>query len=62
MKVKLNIMERVLVKISCLCRDLSYLLMNYIHRKHDPEDIYHSWSYSAEGAKEIIYTNDDEES
>ncbi len=59
MNVKLNILERVLVKISLFSGDLSSFIMDYIHYKHDPEGIYHTIQHGAKGVKEIIFTNEE---
>lgn len=60
MKVKLNILERVLIKLVWLLNNLSFTIGQSIHKKYDPEYIYNTHTYNGKDCKEMIFSNKEE--
>ncbi len=60
MKVKLNILERMLLKLAWLLSDLSFTIGQSIHEKYDPEHIYNTRSCNRKDCKEMIFSNEEE--
>lgn len=60
MKVKLNVLERMLWKLSCLLMDLEISIRDSICNKYDPEKVFNTRCYNRKNCDEIIFTNEDE--
>ncbi len=60
MKVKLNILERVVIKFAWLLSDLSFKITQSIHKKYAPEHVYNTHTYNGKSCREMVFSNEKE--
>ncbi len=60
MKVKLNILEKALIKLAWMMGNLSFAIGQSIHKKYDPEHVYNTHTYNGRDCTEMIFSNKEE--
>ncbi len=60
MKVKLSIIDKVVVKVAWILGNLSFAIGESIHKKYDPEHTYNTHTYNGKKCSEIIFSNEEE--
>ncbi len=60
MKVKLCIIDKVIVKLAWILGNLSFAMGQFIHKKYDPKHTYNTHTYNGKKCSEIIFSNEEE--
>lgn len=60
MRVKLNILERMLIKLAYVLGNLSFAITQLVHKKYDPGHVYNTHTYDGKDCTEMIFSNEEE--
>lgn len=60
MRVKLSIVDRMMLKLAWMLNNLSFAISGFIHKKYDPEHAYNTRTYNGKKCSEIIFSNEEE--